>query len=73
MIDFDYRCTECNKEQPRDTLTVKKVVFTEMGMNPKAIKTRTESWLCPACLLADKAYQIPKGQAPGRVNFNKAS
>lgn len=69
MQDIDYRCSECGRQTPRDLLTVKKVSFLEMGENPKAIKTRTESWLCPDCINKDKAFNIPKGHAPGRTNF----
>lgn len=68
MQDIDYRCSECGKPTERDLLTVKKVSFLEMGENPKAIKTRTESWLCPECMNADHAFNIPKGYAPGRYN-----
>ena len=65
----DYRCSKCGKEEQRDLLTVKKVSFLEIGENPKAIKTRTESWLCPDCVRADEAWNIPKGYAPGRSDF----
>lgn len=73
MIEFDYRCTECGKEKQRELLTVKKVSFLEMGMSGKAIKTRTVDWLCPDCLVKDPAWQLEKGQAPGRLTFNNAT
>ena len=72
MQEIDYRCTQCGKETDRDLLTVKKVSFLEIGENPRAIKTRTESWLCPNCIKEDNAFNIPKGFSPGRTNI-KAS
>ena len=73
MIDFDYRCTECERSTDRKLLTVKKVMFQEMGSNARVLKTRTAAWLCPSCLNKDREWNIPKGDAPGRVNFNNAS
>ena len=69
MIDFDYKCSVCNKPTGRNLLTVKKVSFLEMGEKPGVIKTRTESWLCPDCCAKDSAFNIPKGHAPGRATF----
>lgn len=70
MIEFDYKCTQCNAPTQRDLLTVKKVVFLEMGANARSIKTRTADWLCPSCLNKDEHWNIPKGEAPGRATFN---
>lgn len=71
MQEIDYRCSECGKPTERDLLTVKKVSFLEMGERPKALKTRTESWLCPDCVREDAAFNIPKGHAPGRQNTGR--
>lgn len=68
MIEFEYKCTECNKPTDRDLLIVKKVSFLEMGENPACLKTRTESWLCPDCCAKDRAYKIPKGWSPRKIN-----
>lgn len=69
-MDIDYKCSVCGKNTDRDLLTVKKVQFLEIGEKPSTLKSRTESWLCPDCVGKDPAWNIPKGYAPGRLNFN---
>ena len=52
----DYYCTRCNISTKRELLTVKKAVFTEVGMYAKTIRSRTTDWLCPNCVATDPDY-----------------
>jgi hypothetical protein len=65
MSGFDYRCGICGKEFARDMLVTKKVYFQELGVNPKIVKVRTEDWLCPGCVVKDKAWRKERHEAPG--------
>lgn len=60
-----YICTRCgtapkSDTQPqataRDLLTVKKVLFVEMGAGGRSIKSRVIDWLCPSCVAADSDW-----------------
>lgn len=61
----NYVCTQCEKPTARELLTVKKVHFLEIGAGARTLKTRTESWLCPTCLVADPVYQLERWDSPG--------
>lgn len=61
----DYVCSTCHTPTDRSLLTVKKVHFLEMGERPITFKTRTESWLCPKCLVKDPTWNLEKWDAPG--------
>lgn len=62
---IDYSCTKCGTRTGRELLTVKKVHFLEIGAGAKTVKTRTEAWLCPRCLVADPIYKLERWDAPG--------
>jgi hypothetical protein len=49
----DYDCTGCGQSTKRELLTVKKVVFTEMGEGARTVKSRVTDWLCPRCTATD--------------------
>jgi hypothetical protein len=49
----NYVCTRCGKNVGRSALTVKKVLFTEMGMGGQTLKARVVGWLCEPCILKD--------------------
>lgn len=65
MADIDYRCTRCGKPEKRDMLTVKKVIFQGIGVNPEISKTRTAGWLCPRCVAQDAEWNLEPFEAPG--------
>lgn len=54
-----YKCTVCNTEQPRNLLTVKKVLFLEMGVGARTLRSRVVGWLCPPCVAKDADYNAP--------------
>lgn len=54
-----YFCGDCGKECKRDLLTVKRVVFLEMGMGGRILKSRVKVWLCPQCLTTDPDWHQP--------------
>lgn len=60
----EYRCTRCGevptKEgvEPRDLLTVKKILFVEMGAGGRSIRSRVADWLCPSCVVADPDWNL---------------
>jgi predicted RNA-binding Zn-ribbon protein involved in translation (DUF1610 family) len=64
MADHDYKCTNCGADTKRDLLTVKKVLFTEMGAGSKTIRARVVDWLCPPCVKNDPAWRAPAHQLP---------
>ena len=55
-----YRCTRCrkgpNEGLKREQLTVKKVVFSQMGSGARVIRSRVSEWLCPDCIGQDKDW-----------------
>ena len=59
-----YVCNKCGNDTPRDLLTVKKVLFVEMGAGGRTIRSRVESWLCPPCTKADLAWNLPAHRTP---------
>lgn len=71
-----YECTGPNHEgsrlTKRELLTVKKVNFLEIGVNGKTVRTRTDSWLCPACLVRDEHWNKPRYDAPGMRNAGES-
>lgn len=54
----EYLCTNCGQYTERELLTVKKVVFTEMGSGGKVLKSRTIGWLCNDCIEDDEHYNL---------------
>lgn len=58
----EYRCGTCGQITLRELLTVKKVVFTELGSGAKIVKSRTVGWLCNECIEKDPDFQIEKFQ-----------
>jgi hypothetical protein len=65
MAEIDYRCTRCGKPEKRELLTVKKVIFQGIGVNPQISKTRTAGWLCPVCVARDAEWNLEPFEAPG--------
>lgn len=61
----DYSCTSCGKATGRELLTVKKVVFQEMGTGGRIHKSRVTHWLCPNCVQADPDFHREPFKAPG--------
>lgn len=45
-------------------LTVKKVLFTEMGAGAKTTRARVKSWLCVDCTKSDPDWNLPKHRRP---------
>ena len=66
QLQRDYFCTNCGRKTDRDKLTVKKVVFTEMGSKAKTFKSRAVEHLCdrPTCLPADPVWNLPPYSEP---------
>lgn len=60
----EYGCTRCNTPCPRAQLTVKKALFTEMGVGARTIRARVTDWLCPMCLKNDPDFQREKFSPP---------
>lgn len=48
-----YVCTQCGTHTRRELLTVKKIVFLEMGMGGRTVRSRVNGWLCPSCIAID--------------------
>lgn len=63
----DYKCTQCGKPTERDLLTVKKVVFLEMGLGGRTIRSRVVAWLCPYDIKQDDDWNREKFLAPAQV------
>jgi hypothetical protein len=61
-----YYCTNCGLETPREQLTVKKAVFTDMGSKARMHKSRVVDQLCPrpTCLPADPDWQREAFEEP---------
>ena len=47
-------------------LTVKKVIFTTMGSAASTTRARVIAWLCPKCVLADDAWNLPPNVQPSQ-------
>jgi hypothetical protein len=66
-----YECTRCGRRpaptltEAREGLTVKRVMFTEMGMGGKTLRSRVTEWLCAQCRESDPDFNLPKFVAPG--------
>lgn len=60
----DYKCGRCHTSTHRDLLTVKKILFLEMGAGGKTIKSRVDSWLCPNCVKSDPHWNLPEYRQP---------
>jgi hypothetical protein len=52
----EYKCTECDAITPREELTVKRVVFRQMGEFGRTLKGRVVGWLCPDCRDKDAVW-----------------
>ena len=66
-VPKDYKCTKCGAQSTRELLTVKKVLFLEMGVGARTLRSRVIGWLCPPCVAADEqynaeSYEHQKGQ-----------
>lgn len=62
--DHEYKCANCGKHTPRDLLTVKKVLFLEMGAGGRTIRARVDKWMCPDCVKADPHWNLPSHRQP---------
>jgi hypothetical protein len=56
----NYVCTRCGRSPGRDSLTVKRVMFTTMGEGPRTLRSRVIDWLCDTCLEADADWHREK-------------
>ncbi len=63
----DYSCTGCGLSKKRDELTVKKVVFLEMGAGARTKRSRVVDWLCNECLESDPTFIMPAFTPPKQV------
>lgn len=66
-VYIDYSCGNPDCPDPhvgREMLTVKKVVFLEMGLGGRTIRSRVSAWLCPHCLVRDPDYNREKFITP---------
>ena len=56
-------------------LTVRKVVFLEMGMGGRTVKSRVAGWLCPKCIADDKDWNRDAFEAPTyeRTKYRKVA
>ena len=64
-----YTCTKCGRDTPREDLTVKRVVFADMGERAKYRRARVVAWLCPECLEIDPVWNsLPTAESPGAKN-----
>lgn len=62
--EIDYKCSNCGAkpvgpsgESVKEMLVVKKVLFAEMGVTGRTLKTRVVAWLCADCTKDDPAWQ----------------
>lgn len=63
----DYKCTRCGKPTERSLLTVKKVVFLEMGLGGRTIRSRVVDWLCPHDIALDDDWNREKFLSPAQT------
>lgn len=68
-----YACTQCKSPTKRELLTVKKIIFQEIGVKPRQARSRTAAWLCPLCLSRDPDWNRPAYVAPGVVGAEEFS
>lgn len=59
-----YECSNCTSSPGRELLTVKKVMFVEMGVGGRTLRSRVTGWLCPECVARDPDYKREAFQAP---------
>lgn len=57
MAEKEHVCTGCGSITEREMLTVKKVLFQEIGLNPLTIRSRNVAWLCPRCVARDEDWR----------------
>jgi hypothetical protein len=62
--EHEHICGKCGTPTHRDLLTVKKVLFVEMGAGGKTIRSRVDSWLCPPCTKTDPHWLLPSHRQP---------
>lgn len=65
-VKKNYVCHNCNQPTDRKLLTVKKVLFLEMGVGARTLRSRVVGWLCPDCVAKDAdfnqvSYEHQKG------------
>lgn len=63
-----YACTRCEAPTKREDLTVKKALFTTMGVGAQTKKARVTDWLCQSCLRVDSDYNREPWAPPRVVN-----
>lgn len=67
----EYSCTRCGSQCGRDKLTVKKVLFTDMGRGARTLRARTADWLCPTCVSKDADYNREAFKSPSLIRHPK--
>lgn len=60
----EYVCTNCHRPTRREDLTVKKVMFTEMGAGATTIRSRVVGWLCELCRESDNDFHRDRFSPP---------
>ncbi len=62
--DHEYVCNKCGDPTKRSLLTVKKVLFTDMGAGSKTLRSRVIGWYCPPCTVRDSEWNLPAHKTP---------
>lgn len=61
----EYKCSLCGKQEQRDMLVSKKVMFQELGVKPRVFRSRVVGWYCPQCVAKDPDWKQPSYSSPG--------
>lgn len=65
----EYKCSKCGSTPGNpDLLVAKKVMFQELGTNPRTLKSRTVDWLCPPCVAKDPDWKKEPYTSPGMID-----
>ena len=67
----EYICTHCGNPTQRDLLTVKKIVFLEMGLGGRTVRSRVNGWLCPSCVAGDSEWNREPFVRPAPLKKNR--
>lgn len=63
----EYKCSKCGNHERAELLTAKKVMFQELGIKPRTLKSRIEGWYCPKCISEDPVWNMAPYSSPGMV------
>lgn len=62
-----YACTKCLRVHKKEELVVKKVMFQELGLSPRTVRSRSVAWLCASCVREDADWNRPPNFSPGSI------